>query len=161
MLVFVRSDIKFSFLKRVTHDAAISGMQRAERKRLLYVALTRARDHLILSGTLPEEVQPSEFAKTRIEWVWNGLGVTPEDLAAGVCDAGEVLVRLISDPLAIPAEYGEVKRERVEVPAVCSGGTGTFVQPVPLVPDEGRGIPISELEGPGSCAGGFEIFTGR
>ena len=132
--------------------AALREMQRqkerAERKRLLYVALTRARDHLILSGTLPEVVQPSEFAKTRIEWVWNGLGVTAKNVAAGWCDAGGVRIRLISDPLAIPAEYGGVKPERVEVPPECSGGTGTFVRPVlPLVPDAGRVIPVSELEG--------------
>jgi len=132
--------------------AALREMQRqkerAERKRLLYVALTRARDHLIMSGTLPENVQPFEFAKTRIEWVWTGLGVTAENVAAGWCDAGGVRVRLVSDPLAIPAEFGEVKPERIEVPAACSGGTGTFVRPVVAeVPDESRVIPVSELEG--------------
>ncbi len=91
--------------------------ERAERKRLLYVALTRARDHLIMSGTLPDDVQPFEFAKTRIEWVYAGLGVTAEGVAAGFCDASGIRVRLIFDPLGIPAEFGEVKLDKIEIPA--------------------------------------------
>ncbi len=110
--------------------AALREMQRqkerAERKRLLYVALTRARDHLIMSGTLPDDVQPFEFAKTRIEWVYAGLKVTAEDIAAGFCDASGVRVRLISDPLGIPAEFGEIIPERIVVPEECKGKTGTL-----------------------------------
>ena len=38
--------------------------ERAEKKRLLYVALTRARDHLIMCGTLQEDLAvPAAFAK--------------------------------------------------------------------------------------------------
>lgn len=58
--------------------------ERAEKKRLLYVALTRARDHLFMSGTQPKDAVLSfDLAKSRLEWVFTALGITAEAIAAG------------------------------------------------------------------------------
>ena len=58
--------------------------ERAEKKRLLYVALTRARDHLFMSGIAPEDAGLSfDLGRSRIEWVFNSLGVTGDAIAAG------------------------------------------------------------------------------
>ena len=50
--------------------------ERAEKKRLLYVALTRARDHLFMSGTAPEDSGLSfDLGRSRIEWVFTAFSV--------------------------------------------------------------------------------------
>ncbi|MDO8871784.1 MAG: 3'-5' exonuclease [Methanoregula sp.] len=84
--------------------------ERAEKKRLLYVALTRARDHLFMSGTAPEDSLLSfDLGRSRIEWVFTALSVTGDAIAAGglVLPSG-LRLSIVSDPLAIPAETGRV-----------------------------------------------------
>ena len=60
--------------------------QIAERKRLLYVAMTRAKDHLVLSGEPPKD-KPREMW---MDWIWRSLDLTPDDVARGFksLDAG-------------------------------------------------------------------------
>ena len=81
--------------------------ERAEKKRLLYVALTRARDHLIMSGTAPANPELSvPLATSRIEWIFLALGITGDAIAAGGMDlsADDEVVRLTitSDPHGHP-----------------------------------------------------------
>ncbi|MDO8871908.1 MAG: 3'-5' exonuclease, partial [Methanoregula sp.] len=57
--------------------------ERAERKRLLYVALTRARDHLFMSGTAPEDSLLSfDLGRSRIVWLFSALSLTGDAIAA-------------------------------------------------------------------------------
>jgi ATP-dependent helicase/nuclease subunit A len=46
-----------------------------EEKRIFYVAMTRARDHLILSASAPKK----NFNKTRMGWVLESLGIESEE----------------------------------------------------------------------------------
>jgi len=121
--------------------AALREMQRekerAEKKRLLYVALTRARDHLIMCGTMPEDLSvPAAFAKTRIEWVTSALGITREAIAAGEqrLDTGNgtsLTVTILSKPEQIPAEVSEKVVGRIDLSEEFTGVHGTRPDPVP------------------------------
>jgi len=62
----------------------------AERRRLLYVALTRARDHLILSSSYGLKSDGRELAAGLwLQWLSEALGVHPDDLEDGEELAGE------------------------------------------------------------------------
>ena len=105
--------------------------ERAERKRLLYVSLTRARDHLFMSGTAPEDSGLSfDLGRSRIEWVFTALSVTGDAIASGglVLPSG-LRLSIVSDPLAIPAETGRVSPELLVVPGECAGKSGTWSGP--------------------------------
>lgn len=128
--------------------------ERAEKKRGLYVALTRARDHLIMSGTVPENLDLSmDLAKTRIEWIFPALGITGDAIEAGgmmlASEDGESRVRLtiISDPASLPAEIDQEIPELFLVSDECTGMKGTWN---PQVFEEGPGpmrvYSVTELE---------------
>lgn len=126
--------------------------ERAEKKRLLYVALTRARDHLVMSGTAPENPELSiPLATSRIEWIFSALGITGDKIAAGGMDlsADDEVVRLkiTGDPMAIPAETGQVRPELISVPEDCVGKSGTWS---PMVftqgPERIRIVSVTDLE---------------
>ena len=128
--------------------------ERAEKKRLLYVALTRARDHLFMSGTMPEDPQvPLSFAKTRIEWVCTSLRITDDAIKEGgiMLEPGNKIapfrMAIVTDPLAIPAEMAGAEPEPLVVPAECAGKTGNRVRAV-YEPETkpAREISVSELE---------------
>ncbi len=126
--------------------------ERAERKRLLYVALTRARDHLIMSGTAPDDPGlPFDLAKSRIEWIFTALGITPDAVAAGGLDlalpdgTGSVRLAIVSDPAAIPAIAGRVEPSLIVVPEECAGKTGTRKEPE-YNPGTARVKPVSVSE---------------
>lgn len=70
----------------------INNKRLAEEQRLFYVATTRARDRLILSGTLNEKGE----AKGWFEWLLNALGIS------GMPPAGELLY-----PITIQTLSGE------------------------------------------------------
>ena len=59
--------------------------QRAEEKRLLYVACTRARDHLLLGGTLTDKhfAANLDAAADCLGWICGSLALTEDDLARG------------------------------------------------------------------------------
>ena len=55
--------------------------QKAEQRRLFYVAVTRARDHLILSGTRQDSLPGSvDLSSKRIDWVCSILQIDPDSL---------------------------------------------------------------------------------
>lgn len=110
--------------------------ERAERKRLLYVALTRARDHLVMCGTGPEEPGLSyELARSRMDWITLALGITDDAVKAGGLTlalpdgTGSIRLAITTDPAAIHAEAGREEPELVVVPEECRGKTGTRVPP--------------------------------
>ena len=59
--------------------------QRAEEKRLLYVACTRARDHLLLGGALTDKHFTADLdaAADCLGWICGSLALTETDLARG------------------------------------------------------------------------------
>ncbi len=87
---------------------------RAEELRLLYVALTRARDHLILTG----HVKGAEWvASKRAEWRGSGDGALPEDvLVRGRTFLEWVVPALASSGMRVrwPGD-GEVRDAQVEI----------------------------------------------
>lgn len=126
--------------------------ERAERKRLLYVALTRARDHLFMSGTMPDGVDLSyDLAKSRIEWIFTALGVTWDAIAAGGLmlpdGTGSIRLSIVSDPESIPAETGRVEPELIVVPEECAGMSGTWtVQKYEHGPERVKAESVSDSE---------------
>jgi ATP-dependent helicase/nuclease subunit A len=130
--------------------------ERAERKRLLYVALTRARDHLFMSGTAPEDAGLSyDLARSRIEWIVLALGVTGDAIAAGGLALPDgIRLAIVSDPAAIPAATGRVEPSLLVVPEECAGKAGTRAEPVyDAGPARVKVVSVSELEkagGPGT-----------
>jgi ATP-dependent helicase/nuclease subunit A len=136
--------------------AALREMQRekerAEKKRLLYVALTRARDHLIMSGTQPEDLLvPSAFAKTRIEWVTAALGITRDAITAGErrLDTGNgtsLKLMILSRPEQIPAEVSEKTAKRIDLPEDLKESHGTRPVPAPEPESRPKIITVSEFE---------------
>jgi ATP-dependent helicase/nuclease subunit A len=123
--------------------------ERAERKRLLYVALTRARDHLFMSGSAPEDSLLSfDLGRSRIEWVFTALSVTGDAIAAGglVLPSG-LRLSIVSDPLAIPAETGRFSPSLLVVPEECAHKAGSWISPVYSAgPERVRIQSVSELE---------------
>lgn len=82
--------------------------EEAERKRLFYVAVTRAKDHLILCGEMPAEVPESLAAgKTRMAWLAHCLGLNDEVYARGEAVLGALRIPLTLDPAAIPVDAEE------------------------------------------------------
>jgi len=128
--------------------------ERAEKKRLLYVALTRARDHLFMSGTALEDSGLSfDLGRSRVEWIFTALSVTGVAVSAGGMDlplpngTGSVRLMIVSDPVSIPAKTGRVKPELIVVPEECAGKTGTWVAPVYSAgPERVKVVTVSELE---------------
>jgi len=123
--------------------------ERAEKKRLLYVALTRARDHLFMSGTTPEDAVLSfDLGRSRIELVFTALSVTGDAIAAGGLllpdGTGSIRLTIVS---AIPAETGRVEPSLIVVPEECAGMAGTWTAPVYSAgPERVKVVSVSELE---------------
>ena len=73
-----------SFTRNLINRNA-SQRQRAEEKRLLYVACTRARDHLLLGGALTDKHLAADFDAVAdcLGWICGSLALTGDDLARG------------------------------------------------------------------------------
>ncbi len=124
--------------------------EEAERKRLFYVAATRARDHLILCGETPAEAPETlRDGKTRMAWLAHCLGLSPEVCARGeaglALPGGERLrIPLTLDPAAIPVDV----RETAPVSLPLPDDVPAAAVPAALLPDgeEEHAYSASELE---------------
>jgi ATP-dependent helicase/nuclease subunit A len=91
--------------------------EEAERKRLFYVAVTRAKDHLILCGEMPDAA-PESLAdgKTRMAWLAHCLGLCDEVYARGEAVIETLRIPLTLDPAAIPVDVQEIAPVCLPVP---------------------------------------------
>jgi len=97
-------------MAKKTIEARNERKEAAERRRLLYVALTRAKDHLVMCGHEPsgKEVEKDLWINRLIE----AVGLEDEDIDAGVKVFGPKLeLRIKADPSAIEAEVRSVATE--------------------------------------------------
>ena len=95
-----------SFIRTLINRNA-SRRQRAEEKRLLYVACTRARDHLLLGGALTDKHFATDLdaAMDCLGWICGSLALTEGDLAQGSArrlQACHPLLPIHTDPNAFP-----------------------------------------------------------
>ena len=95
-----------SFIRTLINRNA-SRRQRAEEKRLLYVACTRARDHLMLGGALTDKHFAADLdaAADCLGWICGSLELTENDLARGTKAVAGVSspLPIYTDPSAFPA----------------------------------------------------------
>ncbi|MDE2705326.1 MAG: UvrD-helicase domain-containing protein, partial [Gemmatimonadota bacterium] len=95
-----------SFIRTLINRNA-SRRQRAEEKRLLYVACTRARDHLMLGGVLTDKHFATDLdaAMDCLGWICGSLELTEDDLARGTKAVAGVPspLPIYTDPSAFPA----------------------------------------------------------
>lgn len=103
--------------------------EEAERKRLFYVALTRAASHLILSGERPTAA-PESLAKgrTRMDWLATSLGLSDEVYERGEATLGRLRIPITPDPADIPVDIPDTT-------PVC----------LPILPEEPPGVPAPDL----------------
>jgi len=155
--------------------------EEAERKRLFYVAATRARDHLILCGVMPGEVPETlPAAKTRMAWLAHCLGLSSEVSAQEEAALGALRIALTLDPAKIPVDVDETSPVYIPVPDdVPAAGGGPGKVP-PVTGEEEHVYSASEIEhylsgpgvsrpprfsaGPDSITRGLivhEVFRGR
>ena len=93
-----------SFIRTLINRNA-SRRQRAEEKRLLYVACTRARDHLLLSGALTDKHFSADLdaAADCLGWICGSLELTEADLGGTKAVAGVPSpLPIHTDPSAFP-----------------------------------------------------------
>ncbi|WP_214041540.1 exodeoxyribonuclease V subunit beta [Methanoculleus sp.] len=118
--------------------------EEAERKRLFYVAVTRAKDHLVLCGEMPAEVPESLAAgKTRMAWLAHCLGLSEEACARGEAVLGALRIPITLDPAAIPVDVQEAVPVYLPLP---DDVPAAVVPAVILPPGEERAYSASELE---------------
>ena len=129
---------------------------------MLYVALTRARDHLMMSGTAPENRELSiNLANSRIEWIFSALGITGDAIEAGGMmlssedGASQVRLTITSDPASIPAETGQEVPELIMIPDECAGMHGTWTPQEFKKPEPARVWSVTELEKEKSSGVGY------
>ncbi|MCK9278851.1 MAG: PD-(D/E)XK nuclease family protein, partial [Methanoculleus sp.] len=89
----------------------------AEQKRLFYVAVTRAKDHLVLCGERPAGVPETlAAAKTRMAWLAHCLGLSEEVCERGEAALGALRIPLTLDPAAIPVNVQETSPVYLPLP---------------------------------------------
>lgn len=127
--------------------------EEAERRRLLYVAATRAKDHLILSGTRPKEVPDDLFSCTsRMDWIAHTLNLTDEMIENGSieiippCRETPIQIRIISDPNLISAEMEGRKPKKITIQRDVLRGV-TQETPIPImIPEDEPTFSASGIE---------------
>jgi ATP-dependent helicase/nuclease subunit A len=116
--------------------------EKAEQKRLFYVALTRAKDHLILCGDLPAEIPETlEDAKNRMGWLARCTGLCDDAYMRGAAEIdipGEespLCIPLVTDPRSIYAEPRQTRAVRLSLPD-DGGGVPEGIPPIPVDEEE-------------------------
>jgi ATP-dependent exoDNAse (exonuclease V) beta subunit len=139
--------VGYKFGSKVTTDEYVEWapideqMGLHERIRLLYVACTRARDHLIMSVHRKVRTNPPKAsARTNAELLLEGMGDLVGDLPDAAVD-GDALRPVVVEPPTPPAPFAEWEAERSE--ALRAAGRPTTVAASALT-DEGE--PDSEGE---------------
>jgi len=126
----------------------------AERKRLFYVAVTRAKDHLILCGSIIEEIESLEEGATWLDWTYACLGINGKNIQDGAVtfewpkgSSTIISIPIIDDPEDIPAEIRERKPELLEAPEqdLSKAEMPEFLRPVQL-PEPEHIFSASEVE---------------
>ena len=81
----------------------LASKESAERKRLLYVALTRAKDHLVMCGSMPDEKDQEK--ELWINWIMQAASIGPEDIESGVKVIGpRTSLSIVQDPMVFEVE---------------------------------------------------------
>ena len=140
----------------------VNNKRTAEEQRLFYVATTRARDRLILSGTLNEKGE----AKGWFEWLFNALGISglPSEgelrypTTISVLSGAEettipfnLLIRIIKSP-------NELDYDEAEEPTSSLASEFPAVQIDPLIPSSvGEIISVTELATYAHCPTRFYL----
>ncbi len=128
----------------------------AEKKRLLYVALTRAADHLIMSGTTATPL-PDGAGSSRFDWILPALGIRDHTIRTGqVIIPGE---NGPSQEIAIICPEPDAAAVSQKIPPLVvdpslAGVTGRFIR-IPLPRGSRDGIPflVTDLAGSIPCPG--------
>ena len=93
-------------------------MEFEENKRLLYVACTRARDHLVLSGSIPEGTGDGKDEAEGLMGLIHGPGrIDPDSAVDGILKMGDVSVsvEIVGDDMLIPDIEEEPSTSEVPV----------------------------------------------
>jgi ATP-dependent helicase/nuclease subunit A len=127
----------------------------AERKRLFYVAATRAKDHLILCGSIIDGCVPSiEEGSTWLDWTYACLNINDEHIRSGTVSfqwpngsPNITAIPIIDDPEDIPAETRERIPELIEVDKLylSKAESSEILHPV-QVPEQEHIFSASEIE---------------
>jgi len=96
----------------------------AEKRRLLYVALTRAADHLVMSGDISDDL-PDGSKETRFDWIFPQLGITGDVIRDG--------------GLTLQGPEGEEVRIRIRQPDISPEPASPNSPPF-TIPDDLRDI---------------------
>ncbi len=115
---------------------------RAERNRLLYVALTRAQDRLVVCGWEPARALAPESWHAMVRRGFERLGAWVEPFTALAGDwAGERLVVEAAQRSRIPR--ADVPARRTEAPLPTWAGRAPDWRPVPLAPEPQPPFPVA------------------
>ncbi len=87
-----------------------------EAKRLLYVACTRAREVLVLSGTAKLKKDPHESADAPLVWVRRAFAAELGELSAGQCRVVDIAGAPVRCDVRCPAEAAEARDNEESVP---------------------------------------------
>ncbi len=144
-------ELEPSLILRVMRDEYNQKLQ-AERRRLFYVAATRAKDHLIVCGTRPDGIPAClDDCKNRVDWLSCCLGLTDLAIQRGSIPfvpphgSAPVTVPILTDPGAIPAEVRRPRPERIGLPPGTLATLPAHLAPV-AVPEAPRTCSASEIE---------------
>jgi len=115
--------LKDTFIKKlINHD--LKDKTLSEKKRLFYVAATRAKDHLVLCSVKPTKLDKSfEDGKNWIEWTVSGLELDENDITKGVKNieyppgsSTIIPVKITDDPMSIAARIKDEEPTLIEIP---------------------------------------------
>jgi ATP-dependent helicase/nuclease subunit A len=133
-----------------------------ESMRLLYVAATRARDRLILSGTTKGLEKLGAGSGTWLNWIWQSLAL-PEPNKSGVVDVAENVQLLITLNIAreAPPQDAEPVLESTARPRIAASAesiASAFPLLAPVAAERGAGmhrLSVTQLTNYQRCVQGW------